>query len=179
MAFIAATTLWKLKDRSGEDILVAVAEGERRASATFVNSELRTANKDLHSPAALARIGAEQGASFLLGPFGFGITAYEAIRKSGDSSARVAAIEQLAEEHTGRIRAELLSALGDKDAGVRAAAAKALGGYPGDPAVSDALYNLLLDVKAPVRLTAAAAYLRTVDGAAPPSRAGKGTLQKR
>ena len=164
VAFAAATTLWKMKDRSGEDILVAVAAGERRANATFVNGSLHTANKDFHNPSALARMGAEQGASLLLGPFGFGLSAYEAMRKNGGSSARVSAIEQLSEEHTGPIRNELLSALSDKDPGVRAAAAKALGAYPSDPAVVDGLYNLFLDSRLPVRYTAAAAYLRTVDG---------------
>jgi HEAT repeat protein len=159
VAFAAATALWKLNDRSGEDLLIAVVEGDRHASAGLVNNSLHTANKDLHNPSELARIGALQGASFLLGPFGIGIGAYEAMRKNGGNSARAAALDLLAEEHTEPIHQEILSALGDKDAAVRAAAAKALGAYPG-PDTALALAKLFDDTKAPVRYTAAASYLR-------------------
>ncbi len=160
VAFAAATTLWKLKDHSGEDILIAVADGDRRADATLYNGAKHTASKDLHDPAGLAKMGAMQGASILLGPFGFGVGAYEAIRKSGGNSARVQALEQIAEEHTPLVRKQLLAALGDKDAAVRASAAKAIGAYP-DPEVARALAGLLIDSRPPVRYTAAAAYLRT------------------
>jgi HEAT repeat protein len=165
VAFAAATTLWKMNDRSGEDILMAVVEGERKSSAGLVNGAMHTANEDLHSPSTLARIGALQGASMLLGPFGFGITAYEYIHKNGADSARVVAVEQIAQERTNPIRDELIDALADKDPGVRAAAAKALGDYR-EKAVAAALSNLFDDPKLPVRLTAAAAYLRA-NGAAP------------
>jgi HEAT repeat protein len=165
VAFAAATTLWKMNDRSGEDILVAVVDGERKSNAGLVNGAMHTANEDLHNPSTLARIGALQGASMLLGPFGFGITAFEYIHKNGADSARVVAVEQIAQEKTTPIRDELIAALGDKDPGVRAAAAKALGDYR-EKAVSTALSNLFYDPKLPVRLTVAAAYLRA-NGAAP------------
>ncbi len=169
VAFAAATTLWKLKDHSGEDILIAVADGDRRADATLYNGAKHTASRDLHDPTALAKMGAMQGASILLGPFGFGLSAYDAIRKSGGNSARVQALEQIAEEHTPLVRKQLLNALADKDAAVRAAAAKAIGAYP-DPEVGKALATLLIDAKPPVRYTAAAAYLRTTPApTAPPA----------
>ena len=158
VAFAAATTLWKLKDHSGEDILMAVAAGDRKADATFVNGTMHTMNKDFHNPSTIARVGALQGASLLLGPFGFGITAYEAMRRNGGSSARVGAIEQLSQDHSDVIRRQLMGALGDKDLTVRAAAAKALGDFR-QPDVASALANLFIDPKPPVRYTAAAAYL--------------------
>src|SRR6202011_5607828 len=127
VAFTAATTLWKMNDHSGEDILVAVVNGDRKARASLKESTRHTIGKDLHNPATLARIGAMQGASLLLGPFGFGITAYEYMRKNGVDTSRVTAIEQIAEEKTGPIRSTLIAALEDKDPAVRAAAAKALG----------------------------------------------------
>jgi hypothetical protein len=122
---------------------------------------MHTVNKDLHSPSTLAKIGALQGASMLLGPFGFGITAYEYIHKNGDGvgSARVLAIEQISQEKTGPVRDELVAALADKDPAVRAAAAKALGEYR-ERSVASALAELYYDPKLPVRLTAVAAYLR-------------------
>jgi len=159
VAFAAAVTLSKWNDRSGEDILMAVVDGERKASAGLMNGTMHTVSKDLHNPAALAKIGALQGASMLLGPFGFGITAYEYLRKNGGDSARVTAIQELSKKKTEPIRKELVDALDDKDPGVRAAAAKALGEYR-DKATASSLLPLFDDSKPPVRLTAAAAYIR-------------------
>jgi hypothetical protein len=160
VAFTAATTMWKMNDKSGEDILMAVVDGERSASATMMHGTEHKINKDLHDPAMLARIGAMQGAAMLLGPFGFGITAYEFIKQNGGDAARVTAIEALAQERTEPIHKELVAALTDKDLTVRAAAAKALVDYH-DNATQMAVYALLADAKLPVRLTGAAAYLRT------------------
>lgn len=160
VAFTAATTLWKMGDRSGEDILLAVIEGDRSASPTLLHGTEHTISRDLHSPSAIARLGALQGASMLLGPFGFGITAYEYIRKSGGDLSRVNAIELIGQERTEPIHKELISALADKDPAVRAASAKALADYH-DTATSNAVFGLLHDERYPVRLTGAAAYLRT------------------
>ncbi|NYF81264.1 HEAT repeat domain-containing protein [Granulicella arctica] len=160
VAFSAAITLSKMGDRSGEDILIAVVDGDRKANASLVNGTMHTVNKDLHNPTSLAKMGALQGASMLLGPFGFGITAYEYMRKNGGESSRVTAIEELSKIRTEPIRKEFVAALDDKDPGVRAAAAKALGEYHDKPTAA-ALLNLFSDSKPPVRLTAAAAYLRS------------------
>jgi HEAT repeat protein len=160
VAFTAAMTLWKMGDKSGEDILMAVVDGERSAAPTLINGTKHKISNDLHNPAMLARMGAMQGASMLLGPFGYGITAYEYIHKSGGDLSRVAAIEQISQEKTDPIHKELIAALTDKDPTVRAAAAKALVDYR-DKTTSTAIYALFIDPKYPVRLTSAAAYLRT------------------
>jgi HEAT repeat protein len=160
VAFTAATTLWTMGDKSGEDILLSVVDGERSAGPTLMNGTKHKISKDLHDPAMLARLGALQGAAMMLGPFGFGITAIEYVHQSGGDLARASAIEQVSQEKTEPIHKELIAALGDKDQAVRAAAAKALMDYP-DDATSMAVYALLADNKQPVRLTAAAAYLRT------------------
>jgi HEAT repeat protein len=175
VAVAAASTLWKMGDHSGEDILVAVADGDRKASAGLLDSTRHTITNDLHNPSTIARIGALQGASMLLGPFGFGITAYEYIHKNGADTSRPLAIELLAQEKTKPIHDELLNALTDKDVGVRAAAAKALGDYH-DRSTAEAIANLFYDPKAPVRLTAAAAYLRATGTA--PSPAARATTRK-
>jgi HEAT repeat protein len=166
VAFAAATTLWKMKDHAGESVLIAVADGQRSANANLVNGTLHTVDKDLHDPTALAKMGALQGASMLLGPFGFGITAYEYIRKNGGDSARTRAIDDIAEVHTPAIRRKLIAALGDKDVTVRAAAAKGLRPYH-DAQVGKALLQLLDDPKLPARLTAAAAYVVTSAAGSP------------
>lgn len=167
VAFAAALALWKMGDQSGEDILLAVVDGERSANATLMNGTMHSMNKDLHDPAKLARIGAMQGAGMLLGPFGYGITAYEYLHKSGGDSARVLAVEQIAENHTAPIRAKLLAALMDKDVGVRVAAAKGLASFH-EADVPPALALLFPDAKTPLRLTAAAAYLSSSRATAGP-----------
>jgi len=161
VAYTAAITLWKMNDKSGEDILMAVVDGDRRPGPTMVHGTEHTIGKDIHDPAMMARLGALQGAAMLLGPFGFGITAIEYMRKNGGDLARVSAIEAVAQEKTDPIHQELVAALGDKDQAVRAAAAKALVDYRDKP-TSMAIYALFADPKNPVRLTAAGAYLRTM-----------------
>jgi HEAT repeat protein len=168
VAFVSATTLWKMNDRSGEDILIAVVDGDRKATAGLKDSTMHTMNKDLHNPSTLARIGALQAGSMLLGPFGIGIGAYEYMHKNGGNSARVTAIEQISQEKTNPIRTNLISALGDKDPAVRAAAAKGLGMNYHDTAISDALLPVFDDTKKPVRLTAAAAYINSTSSTSPP-----------
>ncbi len=169
VAFVAATTLWKLGDRSGEDILRAVLEGERSASPNLIRGARQSVLRDLHNPATLARLGALQGAAFLLGPFGFGITAVEYMLKNGGDAARVEAISLIAQAKSTPIRDELIAALSDKDPAVRAAAARALGQYR-DPVAAQALVPLFNDPKAPVRLTIAAAFL---NASQPPPRPAK------
>jgi HEAT repeats len=173
--FTAATTLWKMGDRSGEDLLMSVVDGERSAGPTMMNGTRHSLNRDLHDPGKLARLGAMQGAAMLLGPFGFGITAFEYMHKSGGNLARVSAIEQISQEKTEPIHRELVAALADKDPTVRAASAKALADYQ-DNATSMALYALFIDPKFPVRLTSAAAYLRTTGVPGPPTM-GSSTAQ--
>jgi HEAT repeat protein len=159
VAYTAAVTLWRMGDHSGEDLLMAVIDGDRKASAGLVNGSMHAASRELHDPTALAKMGALQGASMLLGPFGFGITAYEYIHKSGGGdSARVTAIELIAETKSPDVRDELMGALKDKDQAVRAAAAKALRGYH-EPKVNQAIALLFGDTKRPVQLVAAASYL--------------------
>ena len=171
--FTAAMTLWKMGDKSGEDLLMSVVDGGRSAGPTLMHGTGQKISRDLHDPAKLARLGAMQGASMLLGPFGFGIAAFEYMHKSGGDPARVSAIEQISQEQTEPIHKELVAALADKDPTVRAASAKALVEYQ-DNATSMALYALFADSKFPVRLTAAAAYLRTtgVPGPATVNNAG-------
>ena len=163
VAFTAALTLWKLNDESGEDILLAVAQGERSASAGLMDGAKHTISKDLHHPSTLAMIGVEQGAGFL-GPFGIGVGAYEYLRKNGGNSARAQAIDALARERTEPIRRELVAALTDRDFAVRTAAAKGLAQFH-DAEAELAMTKLFEDSKAPVRLTAAASYLISTGGA--------------
>jgi HEAT repeat protein len=165
--FTAAVTLWKMNDKSGEDILMSVADGDRSTNPSLVHGTEHKIDKDLHDPAKMARLGALQGAAMLLGPFGFGITAFEFIHQGGGNFSQASAIELISQEKTVPIHHELIAALDDKDLVVRVAALKGLMGYS-DDATSMAVYKLFADSKYPVRLTAAAAYLRTTGTPGPP-----------
>ena len=160
VSFAAATALWNLGDESGKDVLFDVLDGERKASPSFISSNLHTANKDLHSPTTLATIGAKQGAYMLLGPFGVGLDALEYIRKgTTGNSARVLAVNLLSQKKNNTTRDQLLGALNDKDPFVRTAAAHALGDYH-TKIVSDSLLSGFDDSKTSVSLVSAASYIR-------------------
>jgi HEAT repeat protein len=165
--FVAAMTLWKMNDKSGEDVLMSVVAGDRSTNPTLMHGTEHKINKDLHDPAMLAKMGAMQGAIMLLGPFGYGITAFQFIHQGGGDLARASAIEQLSQEKIEPVHKEVLDALADKDQVVRVAALKGLMDYH-DSATSLAIYKLFADTKYPVRLTAAAAYLRTTGTPGPP-----------
>jgi HEAT repeat protein len=161
--FTAAVTLWKMNDRAGETFLRSVADGDSKAKPGLMHGAKNDVNKELHNPGALANLGATEGASILLGPFGFGVKAFEYTLKSGSDPARAAAIDLLAQSHAPGIDAELVDALSDKDVAVRAAAAKALG-QRHDAGAIKPIGALLNDPKLPVRLFAAAAYINCSRG---------------
>ena len=171
--FSAAVTLWKMNDHSGEDFLRSVATGNSSAKPTLMHGARNDVNREMHDPQAMATLGATTGASILLGPFGFGVKAFEYMLKSGSDPARVAAIDLLAQSHVAGLDAELIEALSDKDQGVRAAAAKALGQRHVASAIKP-VGELLTDPKLPVRLFAAAAFINCSHG----STASRSTAPK-
>jgi HEAT repeat protein len=174
VAFAAASALWKMGDYSGEDLLMAVVDGDLHGDAGMVEGSMHAANKTLHDPSALAKMGAMEGAQMLLGPFGFGISAYEYMKRNGGgSSPRVMAIEEVSQMKTPAIRKDLLDAVTDKDPAVRAAAAQALRSYH-DAEVSQALAILFQDPKKPVQLAGASAYLISVGAVALPVKQPSG-----
>src|SRR6185312_12315185 len=110
VAYAAATTLWKMHDSSGEDLLLAVAAGDAHDKLGMIKAEKHKAAKELHSPGALVKIGIMQGSGFFLGPFGFGVKAIDYIHKNGGDPGRAAAIDMLAEEHTETVHEALIDA---------------------------------------------------------------------
>jgi HEAT repeat protein len=159
VVFAAARTLWKqFADKSGEDILAAITAGDRKANPSLIHGAEHDISRTLHSSSALEKIALVTGAGLVLGPFGFSVSAVEYARKNGADSARIQAIDLLAEDKTEGVRDEMKSALDDKDPGVRAAAVKVLGNFHRSED-SKAIATLLNDPKLPVRLAAAAAYI--------------------
>lgn len=165
VAFTSASTLWKLEDPSGEDILLAVAEGERSGDYNFWKGSKHNATRTLHSPAALAKIAAQQSMVILVPPVGMGMGAYGYLKSSGGANPQVTAITQIEKEHTEPAKKALIEASKTKDTGARVAAAEALADYPGDD-VTAALRDMLTDSKDNVRFTASAAYIHQSSGVA-------------
>jgi HEAT repeat protein len=161
VGFAAAVSLWKMHDPSGVNILYGVLAGDRKTQGSVMQTGMRQANKDLHDPATLARIGAQQGAYALLGPFGIGLDAARLMMKSNSAnSARLLTVTLLSQDHSEETKAEFIAALGDKNYFVRAASARALGAYHGKD-VTDALLGVFDDSKPSVRFMAAASYIRS------------------
>ena len=165
IAFTSASTLWKLDDPSGEDILFAVAEGERSGDYNFWKGSRHNAKRTLHSPSALAKIAAQQSMVILVPPVGMGMGAYGYLKGAGGASPQVTAITQIEKEHTEPAKNALIQASKTKDAGARLAAAEALAEYRGDD-VRAALRDLLTDSKDNVRFTASAAFIRQLSAPA-------------
>jgi len=163
IAFAAAITLWKAGDKSGEDILMAVIDGDHKTDAGLMKGTERSADKDLHSPAKMANLAARQGIPMLFGPAGYGFAAWDFTHQHGGENPRVTSIKLLAQEKTANVHNNLVAALADKDPQVRAAAANALGDYR-DKATAINLLPTFSDGKLPVRLVGAAAYIRTTSG---------------
>jgi HEAT repeat protein len=165
VVFVAATTLWKqFDDKSGEDVLAAVAAGDRKANPTLVHGAEHDMSRTLHSPSTMEKIGIVTAAGLVLGPFGFSVSAVEYARKNGADTARVQAIDLLAEERSEGVREEMMDDLGDRDLGVRAAAVRVVGGFHRAQDAAD-IAPLLDDAKLPVRLAASAAYIDCLTGA--------------
>jgi HEAT repeat protein len=156
--FAAAKSLWQLGDYSGREILTGVLQGDSSPSDGVIKSNLRDANKKLHSPKELAFAGIN-AASGLLGPLSYGVTVAEQFATDKSASARALSASLLASDRNPASVRELRDALQDKNAAVRAAAAKALGQHPCRSVVED-LHSLLDESKDEVKYMAAASILR-------------------
>lgn len=168
VAYTAALTLWRMHDRSGEDLMLAVASGDKKAKVGLMKSSKHKASKDLHDPKKLALMGINESAGYFIGPFGVGLKAIEYADKNSGAGPRASAIDTISQDHTDAVRDVLIDDLTDAEPAIRAAAAKGLGNWPG-PDSAKQLYPLFGDTHLAVRLTAAAAYLRALHGSAEPA----------
>lgn len=151
-----------MHDYSGQDLLIAVATGDRKAKPGLIKSEKHKAAKDLHSPKTMTMIAVNQGSGYFLGPFGIGLKAIEMVNKDSGAAPRAAAIDQLALQHTDQVHDVLVEDLTDDEPAVRAAAAKGLGRWQ-DENTAKLVGPMFGDNHLAVRLTAAATYLRAVN----------------
>src|SRR5487761_218489 len=139
---VAAKSLWELGDHRCRNDLMDILSGQQKTSNPFIKTEIQTAERDIHDPSALVRIGITQGAGAFLGPYGMGLGIAEDMFKDQDAVGRA-----------------LAASLLDHDSGVRAAAARALGMRSERSALPD-LVPLLYDKSPAPRFMAAAAIIR-------------------
>ncbi len=109
--------------------------GQEKSSEGAMDREMRTMRRTMHDPKAMAKIGVKEASGALLGPFAIGVTAAEEFIKDGGAPGRMLAATLLAQNCTTR-NLQLLEwdLQNEKNAGVRAGVAKALGicGNPDD-----------------------------------------------
>lgn len=175
VSFAAAEALWKMGDRSGATIFYAVVLGNRHVAKGFVSSQINTAWNEMHNPMALADIGIGEASGALLGPFAEGITIARELAKDRGAPAEALSATLLGEHPNPDAEKILLDTLQDRNFAVRAAVAKALGGFD-DPALIPKLAPLLSEKGTPVvrpfdavRFMAAAAIIRIYNHEKPDS----------
>lgn len=182
VSFAAAEALWRMGDQDGATIFYAVLLGNRQVAKGFVSSNLNGMWQELHDPVALANIGIGEASGALLGPFAEGITVARELAKDRSAPARALSASLLGEYPGPDSKRLLVDTIEDKNIAVRAAVAKALGGFD-DQSLIPQLAPLLSEKGTPVikpvdavRFMAAAAIIRLHDHEKP-DRPVFGTVQ--
>jgi HEAT repeat protein len=160
VSFAAAKALWARHDPSGRDALLAILAKESKTSSNFFSSQKRQALRMMHTPRTTLMFAAEQGIGFVPLPgLGEGVASLQGILASTGVPGRALAAMLLGADTDPATIDALRDALDDGNSSVRAAAVHAMS-LRNDPALKKELEPLLQDDSEPVRLRAAAGYLR-------------------
>ncbi|HTS47880.1 MAG TPA: HEAT repeat domain-containing protein [Bryobacteraceae bacterium] len=160
VSFAAARALYTLDNPDGKAALLSVLEGDAKTSSGFFTKQKRDALRMMHTPKTMFLFAVKTGAGLAPVPgLGTGVSSMQALLSDPGTSGRAAAALLLGKEKDQPTLDALRDALNDKDWSVRAAAIHALA-LQDDPARQADLAPLLDDKSEPVRLRAAAAYLR-------------------
>src|SRR5262249_25705299 len=147
-------------DPAGKQALLSVLSGESKVASGFLNKQKRDALRMMHTPRTMLMFAVKTGVGFAPVPgLGEGISSMQGILSDPGVSGRALAPLLLGKEKDKATLAALREALEDKDASVRAAAVHSLA-LRNDPSIERDLIPLLDDKKEPVRLRAAAGYIR-------------------
>jgi HEAT repeat protein len=160
VSFACARALWNMGDRSGRDLIEDIAGAEYKNPTGKMAQAKMDAQRKLHDPQGLAKMGAEQAASALLGPFSIGLKLVTELRKDSGATGRLLAISLLAQECSAEDTSVIESAaVGDKNDAVRVGAIKALG-QCGSRGSVPKLASMLSFDKFPVQMAAAATIIK-------------------
>jgi len=160
VGFAAAESLWKMGDKTGRGFIEDVIAGQQAATDGGMKGALHRADRLRHDPKQMAILGAKSASGALLGPFNIGVLATEQVFKDGAGSARMQALNLLAEDCDAQTFKILQTAAVDnKNWADKAAAAKALGKCGNLDAIPKLEENLS-NSNAAVRFMSAAAIVR-------------------
>jgi HEAT repeat protein len=160
VGFAAAKALWVMQDPAGEQALLAVLGRQTKTASNYISKQKRDAIRMLQTPRVLFLYAFRQGIGFVPVPgLGQGVSSMTALLTDPGVSGRATAALLLGKDKSSAVLDALKDALLDMDWSVRAAAVHSLA-LRDDPALKMDLEPLLDDGKAPVRLRAAAGYLR-------------------
>jgi HEAT repeat protein len=160
VSFSAARALWLMGDWSGRDIIEEVATSTQKNPTGMVGEAKLEANRRLHDKQGLEKLGAEQAASALLGPFSIGLTLVNELRKDSGAQGRLLAVSMLAQQCDAESISSIKTAFeNDKNEIVRAGSAKALGICGGMQALQG-LVDAISSEKYTVQGAAAASVIR-------------------
>jgi HEAT repeat protein len=160
VSFAAAKALWARHDPAGRAALLAVLEKESKPSSNFFSRQKRAALRMMHTPRTTFLFATRAGAGFVPVPgLGAGVASMQGILASSEVPGRASAALLLGADRNPATIDALRDALTDSDSSVRAAAVHSIS-LRNDPALKKELVPLLTDDKEPVRLRAAAGYLR-------------------
>ena len=160
VSFAAAKALWARKDKDGRDALLSVLGGESKTSSSFFSKQKRDALRMMHTPRTTFLFAVQQGVGFIPLPgVGEGVASMQGSLASSGVSGRASAALLLGADKDPATIDALKDALSDKEGSVRAAAVHSLS-LRNNPTFKAQLETLLEDSSEPVRLRAAAGYLR-------------------
>ena len=160
VSFAAARALWARHDPVGRDALLAILARETKSSSNFFSKQKRQALRMMHTPRTTFLFAVQQGVGFVPVPgLSGGVASMQAILASSAVPGRASAALMLGADRDPATIDALRDALTDSDSSVRAAAVHSMS-LRNDPALKKELEPLLADDKEPVRLRAAAGYLR-------------------
>ncbi|MBV9155013.1 MAG: HEAT repeat domain-containing protein [Acidobacteriaceae bacterium] len=149
----AANSLYLLKDPAAYEVYYALLTGERKSSASLLQTQLNT----LRDRKAVEKLAFEAGIGFV--PFGgMGYEAWKTVTQDDTSAVKAAAAEKLATDPDPKSGQALVKSCSDKKWRVRVAVVSAIA-KRGDPSLVPALVPLLSDESDSVQYTAAAAIL--------------------
>ena len=178
VCFVAARTLWGLGDHSGREVLIRTLSGDKqKGRGASMKGEVQAAKEKLYDRSALAKMGINEGAGALLGPFSMGVGFAEDLLKDKRAPERAIAAELLATDRTPKSLADLEDALDDKNGAVRTAAARALGDRR-DRRALPKLEGMLNDDSDAAKFMAAASIIRLNQRRDHPSPSASSKTQK-
>jgi HEAT repeat protein len=160
IAFAAARSLWLMGDYSGRAVIEEVATDSQKNPTGLIAGAKLDASRKLHDRAGLEKMGAEEVAGALLGPFSIGLTLIRDLSKDGGAQGRLLAISLLQQQCDAASVAAFETAMeNDKNEVVRAGAIKALGACGGSNEIPK-LVDMVTSEKYPVQLAAAATIIK-------------------